>query len=180
MKIRAFTQKESNEIKALFRRRMELVRDIHELGIARLENAYNVYVRDFAWNWKSPLTFKPYSMDKFISYMYGSSTSIGTVENPKSLLVAPNGETFPIIYGGRYYKSWEFVGETDNRLRNLVCNTFRNIVACDESREFISVMLTYAQDPFELSMDDIKRIDRMREQVQYLENELHEINLGLS
>lgn len=174
MKIREFTHKETLEIKNELVNRVVLTKEIHELLLQRFENAYEVYVRDFSYSLLSPLTFKPLNKVKFIDCMLGKYGGIGEVSVQKIVRYVEE-DSFKYVFGTSYGAKFEFTNPIDLRIRALADYTRRYVLRDDDSLDYISILMDYAEVPFTLDLEDMKHIRLYRAQYQYIKKELGEI-----
>lgn len=179
MKIRKFSHAETVVIKNELINRMKLTKEVHELLIERLSNAYKVYVRDFKYSLLSaPFTFKPVSEEKLLKGILGEHGCIDTVKNKKITRYFPENSLTYV------YQSWNssmaFTLEVDRRLLDLAEYTFNKVLNNDDSLDYISIVMDYADVPFEFDLEDMKRIRLYRAQYLHIKESLEEIRNELS
>lgn len=180
MKIRVLTHAETKEIQKMLTERVTLSRDIHALLIERVDAGYENYVRDFKWNFWNPLTFKPVPKEVMKSGLFGKySRGIKPVQNPKTTQFN-DGKEFLFVDVTGYDCTSHFSKTVDLELMTLARIALKNVISNEENRDFANLLMKFAVQPFELTAEDIIKIDDLRYYRDHLKTNLVRIKNELN
>lgn len=172
MKIRKLTPKETAEIIQMLHDRVTTARDIHALLKVRLEEAYDVYVRDFKYSLWNPFTFKPVDHNGMIRGILGKySRGYSTVANPMTIQFTDNLPFMFVDYSG-YDCKFYFDKQHDRDLLSLASYASRYVLTHEKNRNFANLLMQFAERPFELTADDITTIYDLRGDLETMKTRL--------
>lgn len=175
MKIRKLTPKETAEIIQMLHDRVLISREIHALLKERLEEAYDVYVRDFKYSLWNPFTFKPVDHDGMIRGMLGKySLGYSTVSNPLTTQFTGNLPFMFVDYSG-YDCKFHFDKQHDRDLLALSRYSMQYVLSHDKNRNFANLLMQFAVQPFELTADDITTIYDLRSDLEIMKKRLEAV-----
>lgn len=174
MRLRKLTQAETNEIKRVFKRRVELYKEINEFLFDNLDFLYQKYVKCFQYSLWQPFTFSPDEQTKFEKAILGKDHSYRICDDVVYLSntgIAP----FKIINEAgyrRYDFDDSFVGA---ELLHLHRNAYWSLRAGDKVNKYIDIILRFGNEPYEPTVEDIQLIQKIRHSVNTYEKLFKEI-----
>lgn len=180
MKIRKITPKETADIIQMLHDRVTTAREIHALLKVRIEEAYDVYVRDFKYSLWNPFTFKPVDHNGMIRGILGKySRGYSTVANPMTIQFTDNSPFMFVDYSG-YDCKYYFDKQHDKNLLELASYATRYVLTHEKNRNFANLLMQFAERPFELTAEDILAIDDLRDDLSHMTKRLEEVKNGIA